>query len=61
MPLKKVSSKEFIKIVKQNGLDLSMSYTTFHVGLYHEWDFKKKDYKKPKLILTKRTKERKKG
>ena len=61
MPLKKVSSEEFIKIVKkESGLDLSKPSMTIHVGPYFEWDFEKKDFKKPKLIVTQEVKKNKK-
>ena len=60
MPLKKVSSKEFIKIAKkETGLDLSKPSMTIHVGPYFEWDREKKDSKKPTLVVT-RELERKK-
>ena len=60
MPLKKVSSEEFIKIVKkETGLDLSKPTMTIHVGPYFEWDRQKKELKKPKLVVT-RELERKK-
>ena len=53
MPLKKVSSEEFIKIVKkESSLDLSKPSMTIHVGPYFEWDREKKDFKKPKLVVT---------
>ena len=53
MPLKKVSSEEFIKIVKkETGLDLSKPTMNIHVGPYFEWDREKKDFKKPKLVVT---------
>ena len=53
MPLKKVSSEEFIKIVKkETGLDLSKPTMTIHVGPYFEWDREKKDFKRSKLVVT---------
>jgi len=59
MPLKKVSSKEFIKIVKkETGLDLSKPSMTIHVGPYYEWDIEKKDFKKPKLVVTRELKKK---
>ena len=60
MPLKKVRSEEFIKIVKkETGLDLSKPSMTIHLGPYFEWDRDKKDSKKPTLVVT-RELERKK-
>ena len=60
MPLKKVSSEEFINIIKkESGLDLSKPSMTIHVGPYFEWDREKKDFKKAKLVVT-RELERKK-
>ena len=62
MPLKKVSSEEFIKIVKkETGLDLSKPSMTIHVGPYFEWDRKKKDFIKPKLVVTRELQRKKKG
>tara|TARA_B100000963_G_scaffold323069_1_gene307606 strand:+ start:821 stop:1021 length:201 start_codon:yes stop_codon:yes gene_type:complete len=62
MPFKKVSSSEFIKIVKKaSGLNLSKPSMTIHLGPYYEWDFKKKDLKKPKFIVTTVMKKSKKG
>ena len=53
MPLKKVSSEEFIKIVKkESGLNLSKPSMTIHFSPYLKWDRKKKDFKKPKLVVT---------
>ena len=53
MPLKKVSSEEFIKIVKkESGLDLSKPSMTIHVGPYFEWDRERKIFKKSKLVVT---------
>ena len=53
MPFKKVSSKEFVEIVKkEGGLDLSSPSMTIHVGPYFEWDREKKGFKKPKLVVT---------
>ena len=61
MPLKKVSSSEFIKIVKKaSGLDLSKPSMTIHLGPYYEWDFKKKDLKEPELIVTREVNKKKK-
>ena len=61
MPLKKVSSVEFIKIIKkETGLDLSKPSMTIHVGPYFEWDRKKKDFKRPKLVVTREIKRKKK-
>ena len=60
MPLKKVSSEEFIKIVKkETGLDLSKPTMTIHVGPYFEWDREKKDFKKPKLVVTRQLQRKK--
>ena len=60
MPLKKVSSEEFIKIIKkETGLDLSKPSMTIHVGPYFEWDRKKKDFKKPKLVVTRQLQRKK--
>ena len=62
MPLKKVSSEEFIKILKkETGLDLSKPTMTIHVGPYFEWDRKKKDFKKPKLVVTRELQRKKRG
>ena len=62
MPLKKVSSEEFIKIVKkESGLDLSKPSMTIHVGPYFECDRKKKDFKKPKLVVTRELQRKKRG
>ena len=62
MPLKKVSSEEFIKIVKkESGLDLSKPSMTIHVGPYFEWDREKKDFKNPKLVVTRELQRKKKG
>ena len=62
MPLKKVSSEEFIKIVKkETGLDLSKPSMTIHVGPYFEWDRKNKDFKKPKLVVTRELQRKKRG
>ena len=62
MPLKKVSSEEFIKIVKkESGLDLSKPSMTIHVGPYFEWDKKKKDFKKPKIVVTRELQRKKEG
>ncbi len=53
MPLKKVTSKEFIKIVKkESGLDLSKRTMNIHIGPFFEWDRKEKKLKEPKLIIT---------
>ena len=61
MPLKKVSSEEFIKIVKkETGLDLSKPSMTIHVGPYFEWDRKKKNFKRPKLVVTRELERKKK-
>ena len=62
MPLKKVSSEEFIKIVKkETGLDLSKPSMTIHVGPYFEWDRKNKDFKEPKLVVTRELQRKKRG
>ena len=62
MPLKKVSSEEFIKIVKkQSGLDLSKPSMTIHFGPYFEWDRERKDFKKPKLVLSRELQRKKRG
>ena len=62
MPLKKVSSEEFIKIVKkESGLDLSKPSMTIHVGPYFEWDRERKDFKKPKLVLSRELQRKKRG
>ena len=62
MPLKKVSSEEFIKIVKkETGLDLSKPSMTIHVGPYFEWDRERKDFKKPKLVLSRELQRKKRG
>lgn len=62
MPLKKVSSKEFIKIVKKDsGLDLSKPSITIHVGPFYKRDFDKKDFNKSKLIDTQGVKKDKKN
>ena len=62
MPLKKVSSEEFIKIIKkQSGLDLSKPSMTIHVGPYFEWDRERKDFKKPKLVLSRELQRKKRG
>ena len=53
MPLKKVSSEEFIKKVKmETGLDLSKPSITIHIGPYFEWDRERKNFKKQKLVVT---------
>ena len=53
MPLKKVSSEEFIKIVKkETGLDLSEPSMTIHVGPNFNWNRKKKDFNKTKPVVT---------
>ena len=60
MPLKKVSSEEFIKIVKkESGLDLSKPSMTIHVGTYFEWDRERKDFKKQKLVVTRELRRKK--
>ena len=62
MPLKKVSSEEFIKIVKkETGLDLSKPSMTIHVGPYFEWDRERKDFKKPKVVVTRELGRKNKG
>ena len=62
MPLIKVSSEEFIKIVKkETGLDLSKPSMTIHVGPYFEWDRMNKDFKKPKLVVTRELQRKKRG
>ncbi len=62
MPLKKVSSEEFIRIVKkESGLDLSKPSMTIHVGQYFEWDRERKYFKKPKLVVTRELQRKKKG
>ena len=44
MSFKKVSKKEWLAM----GLPESITY----IGPYYEWDIKKKDFKKPILIVT---------
>ena len=62
MPLKKVSSEEFIKIVKkESGPDLSKPSMTIHVGPYFEWDRERKDFKKTKLVVTRELQRKKMG
>ena len=62
MPLINVSSEEFIKIVKkETGLDLSKPSMTIHVGPYFEWDRERKDFKKPKLVLSRELQRKKRG
>ena len=46
MSFKIISAKEWIK----RGLPTSSM--TIHVGPYFKWDRKKKDFKKPKLVVT---------
>ena len=57
MPLKKVSSEEFIKIVKEAGLDLSKPSMTIHVGPYFEWD-REKRFQRAKLVVTRELQEK---
>jgi hypothetical protein len=54
MSFKKITKKEWIK------LGLPEAPMTIHVGPYYEWDFEKKDFKKPKLIVTQEVKKSKK-
>ena len=54
MSFKIISAREWIK----RGLPTSSM--TIHVGPYFEWDREKKDFKKPKLVVT-RELQRKKG
>ena len=50
MPLIKVSSEEFIKIVKkETGLDLSKPSMTIHVGPYFEWDREEKRFQETNI------------
>ena len=54
MSFKKITKKEWIK----RGLpEASM---TIHVGPYFEWDKEKKDFKKPKLVVTRELQRKKK-
>ena len=53
MSFKKISKKECIK----KGLPETISY----VGPFYEWDHKKKDFKKPKLMVTREIKKCSKG
>ena len=46
MSFKIISAKEWIK----QGLPASSM--TIHVGPYFEWNRKEKDFKKPKLVVT---------
>ena len=55
MSFKIISAKEWIK----RGLPASSM--TIHVGPYFEWDRKKKDFIKPKLIVTRELQRKKKG
>jgi hypothetical protein len=55
MSFKIISAKEWIK----QGLPASSM--TIHVGPYFEWDREKKDFKKPKLVVTRELPRKKKG
>ena len=54
MSFKIISAKEWIK----HGLPASSM--TIHVGPYFEWDKKEKDFKKPKLVVTRELQRKKK-
>ena len=59
MALRKVNSKEYLRIVKEEGgLDLSNGTMTIHIGPYYKWDNKKKDFIKPKIIVTRQLKKK---
>ena len=46
MSFKIISTKEWIK------RELPTSSVTIHVGPYFKWNREKKDFKKPKLVVT---------
>jgi hypothetical protein len=55
MSFKIISAKEWIK----RGLPTSSM--TIHVGPYFEWDRERKNFKKPKLVVTRELQRKKKG
>lgn len=52
MPFKKVTKKEWVKM----GLPVSV----IHIGPFYEYDRKKKEFKKPILIVTREINPKKK-
>ena len=53
MSLRKITKKEWI----EKGLPESV--TNIHIGPYYQWDNEKKDFKKPILIITKESPQKK--
>ena len=52
MAVKKISTKEWLK--------LGLPESTMTITPFYEWDHKKKDFKKPKLMVTREIKKRSK-